>query len=176
MLSRSGTDDARSHSQWLLATPQAAVRRGEIRRVGCGVDGSEESAHALQTAARVASGLNAELEVIRALAAPSAVINRALSEELAAAALAQLHQALASLPETLFAEALVVQDRDAVRAITARSAELDLLVLGTKAGSHERSAVLGRVSGRLVRAARCPVLVVPPGVEAPVEQLIDARL
>jgi nucleotide-binding universal stress UspA family protein len=124
----------------------------------------------------VASGLNAELEVIRALATPSSVINPVLSEELAAVALAQLHQALASLPETLAAQGLLVQDRDPVRAITVRSADLDLLVLGTKSGSRQLSAVLGTVSGRLVKAARCPVLIIPPGVEAPVEQLIDARL
>jgi nucleotide-binding universal stress UspA family protein len=132
--------------------------------------------HALETAARLASGLNAELEVIRALAAPSSVINPVLSEELAAAAFAQLRQALASLPETLAVQALLVQDRDPIRAITVRSGDLDLLVLGTKSGSPQRLAALGRVSGRLVKAARCPVLIIPPGVEAPVEQLIDARL
>src|SRR5919197_501077 len=98
---RDGSDGAGRQAPWLVVTPDGVVGRpqGEIRRLGCGFDGGEASGFALQTAARVASELKAELEVIRAIVVPGRVIQRAVSEELAATALAQLRQAVASLPD-----------------------------------------------------------------------------
>jgi nucleotide-binding universal stress UspA family protein len=144
--------------------------------VGCGIDGGETSEFALRFAAHAANGLGAELEVIRAVAAPSPVIDRLFSEELATMALAQLRRALESLPESVAAQGFVVQDCDPVRGIASRSDALDLLVLGTRAGSPPGSAVLGTVSLRLVEEARCPVLVVPLGIEAPVAEMFNAWL
>jgi nucleotide-binding universal stress UspA family protein len=125
-------------------------------------------------AARLASELHAELEVIRAIRPPSPVIQPDIAQELAAAALAQLRHALASLPDRAATQGIVVQDRDPVRGITSRSAALDLLVLGTRTGSPPGAALLGTVSARLVEQARCPVLVIPLGVELPVESLFNA--
>jgi nucleotide-binding universal stress UspA family protein len=70
----------------------------------------------------------------------------------------------------------VVQDRDPVRGIASRSDALDVLVLGTRSGSPPGAAVLGTLSARLVEEARCPVLVVPLGVEPPVASLFSAWL
>jgi nucleotide-binding universal stress UspA family protein len=95
-------------------------------------------------------------------------------EELAGTALAQLRHALASLPDRVAAQGIVVQDRDPVRGIASRSDALDLLVLGTRSGSPPGAAVLGTVSARLVEDARCAVLVIPPGVEPPVASLLNA--
>jgi nucleotide-binding universal stress UspA family protein len=144
--------------------------------VGCGIDGGQESAFALQVAARAAAGLDAELEVIRATAVRSPLIDLALSEQLVATALAQLRQALASLPDGVAAQALVVQDRDPVRGIASRSDALDLIVVGTRSGSPPGSAEFGTVSSRLAEEARCPLLVVPLGTEAPLEQPFNAWL
>jgi nucleotide-binding universal stress UspA family protein len=71
---------------------------------------------------------------------------------------------------------VVVQDQDAARGIASRSDALDVLVLGTRSGSPPGAAVLGSVSARLVEEARCPVLVMPLGVEPPVEALFSAWL
>jgi nucleotide-binding universal stress UspA family protein len=46
--------------------------------------------------------------------------------------------------------------------LVARSADHDLLLCGSRGRGRMLAAVLGTVSGRLVRAAHCPVLVVPP--------------
>jgi nucleotide-binding universal stress UspA family protein len=173
---RDGPDSAGRQSPWLVVTPDGVVSRpqGEIKRVGCGFDGRQASVIALQTAARLAGELHAELEIIRAIGAPSPVIQQVVSEELAATALAQLRRALASLPDGVGAQGIVVQDRDPVRGIASRSDALDLLVLGTKTGSPPGAAMLGNVSARLVEEARCTVLVIPLGVELPVASLLNA--
>jgi nucleotide-binding universal stress UspA family protein len=46
------------------------------------------------------------------------------------------------------------------------SASLDLLVCGSRGHGRFAGRILGSVSGRLVDAARCPVLVIPAVVEA----------
>ena len=45
------------------------------------------------------------------------------------------------------------------------SATLDLLVTGSRGDRPLRSVLVGGVSGRLMRSAQCPVIVVPRGVE-----------
>jgi nucleotide-binding universal stress UspA family protein len=51
------------------------------------------------------------------------------------------------------------------------SENLDLLVCGSRGQGPIRSAVLGSVSRRVTAEAHCPVLVLPPGVAAPVDRL-----
>lgn len=175
---RDGPDGAGRQVPWLVLTPGGVVGRppDEIRRVGCAFNGGAASSVALQTAARLAGDLQADLEVIRAISAPSPVIDRVVSEELAAAALRQLRHVLASLPDGVGAQGIMVQDRDPVRGIASRSEALDLLVLGTRSGSPPGAALLGTVAARIVEAARCPVLVIPLGVEPPVASLLNAWL
>jgi nucleotide-binding universal stress UspA family protein len=172
---REETDGASRLSPSLLVVPKQAVRRpaGELRRIGCGIDGGEASTFALRVAAEAAAALEAELEVIRALATASPVIERVVSEELAAGALAQLRQAMASLPEGLLAQGVIVQDRDPARGIASRSRALDVLVVGTRSGSPAGSALLGEFSARLAEHAECPLLVVPLGVETPLAELFN---
>ena len=56
----------------------------------------------------------------------------------------------------------------APRELVRRSADLDLLVVGSRAQGPVRRLLLGSTSARLVREARCPVLVVPrPVVSRP---------
>jgi len=50
----------------------------------------------------------------------------------------------------------------------------DLFVVGSRGYGPHRAVLLGSVSGRLVRDASCPVLVVPRGVAAPLEELFPA--
>jgi nucleotide-binding universal stress UspA family protein len=52
------------------------------------------------------------------------------------------------------------------------SEHLDLLVCGSRAYGPLRAVLLGGVSRRIVAEARCPVIVLPRGVEAPLEALM----
>ena len=47
----------------------------------------------------------------------------------------------------------------------------DLVVVGSRGYGPHRAVLLGSVSGRLVRESASPVLVVPRGIEAPLEEL-----
>ena len=51
-------------------------------------------------------------------------------------------------------------------ALAAASADLDLLVCGSRGYGPLRTLLLGGTSHALVRKAACPVLVVPPGSPA----------
>jgi nucleotide-binding universal stress UspA family protein len=55
-----------------------------------------------------------------------------------------------------------------------QSPHADLFVVGSRGYGPHRRVLLGSVSGRLVRNAACPVLVVPRGIEAPLEALFPA--
>ena len=51
----------------------------------------------------------------------------------------------------------------------------DLLVVGSRGYGPVGAVLLGEVSGRLVEAAMCPVLIVPNGVARPLEGLFEDR-
>jgi nucleotide-binding universal stress UspA family protein len=52
------------------------------------------------------------------------------------------------------------------------SEQLDLLVLGSRAYGPLRSVLLGSVSRRVTAGAHCPVIVVPRGVKASLEDIL----
>jgi nucleotide-binding universal stress UspA family protein len=52
------------------------------------------------------------------------------------------------------------------------SEHLDLLVLGSRAYGPLRAVLLGSVSRRVLRGARCPVIVLPRGVRASLEAIL----
>jgi nucleotide-binding universal stress UspA family protein len=56
-----------------------------------------------------------------------------------------------------------VLEGNAATELAAASAELDLLVLGSRGYGSVRSPLLGSVSRALVRSGACPVVVVPAG-------------
>jgi nucleotide-binding universal stress UspA family protein len=55
------------------------------------------------------------------------------------------------------------------------SRHADLLVLGPRAYGAEGTVLLGGVGRRVIAASRCPVLVLPRGVEAPLDDLFAER-
>lgn len=57
------------------------------------------------------------------------------------------------------------------RDLAGQSEGVDLMILGY--GPH-RAVLLGSVSGHVVRKAACRVIVVPLGIEAPLEDLLRA--
>jgi nucleotide-binding universal stress UspA family protein len=68
------------------------------------------------------------------------------------------------------AEALVGDPAEVLRDF---SNGLDLLVVGSRGYGPLRAVLLGSVSRRLMTEAQCPVIVVPRGVEAALEALLE---
>ena len=57
--------------------------------------------------------------------------------------------------------------------LRAETEGVDLMIAGSRGYGPYQAVLLGCVSGRLVRDASCPVLVVPRGIEAPLEDLFQ---
>ena len=117
-----------------------AERERTLDRVGVGFDGSAESCEALALGGRLARTAGAALHVVSVAAAMVA------EHEAAALAEGGSYEAVAGRPATELAR---------------RSGGLDLLVVGSRGHGPVRRLLLGSTSTRLVREARCPVLVVP---------------
>ena len=54
---------------------------------------------------------------------------------------------------------------NAATALVDQSADVDALVLGSRGYGALRSALTGAVSGKVARAASCPILIVPRASE-----------
>lgn len=141
-----------------------------LRVVGAAYDGSDEARHALDAAADLALRAGAALKLIAiadsvsvpavgfaAMPAPamsSGAYRDALQRE--------LDEVADALPRELRTQVQAVVG-DAADEILARSERLSLLVMGSRAYGPLRRALVGSVSGPVLRAAPCPVLVVPRG-------------
>lgn len=138
---------------------------GSLRHIGCGYGASPESEAALQTAAELTRMLGGELDVMRAFwsTRPSGAMAMAVSADLQARAQAGLGQIVQSLPEGSNAHAKLLLN-DPATALIARSRDLDLLVVGSRAKGPLGAIWSGSVSNRVMREAACPVIVVPRGV------------
>jgi len=68
-----------------------------------------------------------------------------------------------------------VLDGDPAERLIERSASLDILVVGSRGYGPLHAVLVGGVSGRVVRAAQCPVIVTPRGVEARLHGLFAVR-
>jgi nucleotide-binding universal stress UspA family protein len=122
--------------------------------VVCGVDGSEGSAAAADTAVRLADELHAALTLV-SVHAP-----RVTGDERAAG----VAVTTLSTPTRDHVERLAISGDPAeelARAAAERRAML--LVVGSRGRGSVRAALLGSVSAELTRRSQCPVLIVPPG-------------
>jgi hypothetical protein len=63
---------------------------------------------------------------------------------------------------------------DVVRELATQSTGLDLLVAGSRGYGPMRSVLLGGVTGRLMREAACPLIIVPRGHETPLAEMFGA--
>jgi nucleotide-binding universal stress UspA family protein len=162
--------------------PVAVVPHGResglLRAIAVGWDGSAEAAAALTAAAALARPDGAQVRVVEVLDSawtvppahgtwPAPVSDPREQERRARE---RLEQVIAGLPERVEADPVVLAG-DPVDALAAQSADADLLVLGSRGYGPHRAVLLGSVSGRVVRTAACPVIVVPRGVSAPFEDL-----
>jgi nucleotide-binding universal stress UspA family protein len=146
----------------------------------CGVDGSPDSQTAIGVAARLAERLGARLvlaHVVEVALVPYAAIGGAggivprpmiplLPEEQEKAG-ARLLERIAVAVGLGDAEQRVALGLPAERlADLADDEGAELIVVGSRGRGRFKAAFLGSVSNSLVGVARCPVLIVPPGVGA----------
>jgi nucleotide-binding universal stress UspA family protein len=151
-----------------------AIEHAAPRRIGVGVDGHEEAMAALRGAAELAQALDAQVELIRAFAPEATAVDRQMLADLEIEARTHLDETVKALPPALNG-ATTFDERDPADVLIERSHELDLLIIGSRGYGPLRSVLLGGVSGRVIRDAACPVIVVPRGAEVPLEALLASR-
>ncbi len=137
-------------------------------RVVVGVDGSESSLRALRWAAAHATMMRVPLAVVTAWnfpehAAPLGIVAQVpWQDELLVQARAKLDEIVtatlgAERPELVEAEVI---RGNAAAVLLEEAATTDLLVVGSKGRGAFSELLLGSVSERCVRHARCPVVVI----------------
>jgi nucleotide-binding universal stress UspA family protein len=139
--------------------------------VGCGYDGSPAAREALTWAADFARRGSRPLRVLtvhRPLAFGHVGVTgtfgaKSANDELRAGLATDLAQAVAAL--AMEAADSEILEGDPAQRLVERSADLALLVLGSRGYGPLRTVLLGSVSAGVARMAACPVLVVPSGVE-----------
>jgi nucleotide-binding universal stress UspA family protein len=154
------------------------VGQGPIRRVGVAFIDSDEGHAAVDAAADLARALGAELEVIGVFDAtafsapalmggPSAVT---LRQDIERHIQQSIDAMVAAVPAGVTARGVRLAGLPS-EALAEYSAGLDLLVMGSRGYGPLLAVLAGGVSGRVLRCAQCPVIVIPRGVEAPLAEL-----
>ena len=150
--------------------------------IACGWDGCPESEAALAAAEKLAQDTSSALLVIRTFepasyqyppalgvdCAPLVQAKRRDAEEALAERVAQLSseiEAHGRLHEGLAAPELI-----------GVSNHVDLMVLGSRGYGPLQAVLLGGVSGEVIHAAGCPVIVVPNAAHGPVASLLGASV
>jgi nucleotide-binding universal stress UspA family protein len=113
-----------------------------LMRIGVAVDDSERDRSAVAIARRLADGMDARATV-GTIHVETAVPTARGGHEI---------------------DASVYLEGEPADALAAYSAELDLLVLGSRGRGRLGAVVLGSVAARLISMARCPVLALPSHV------------
>jgi nucleotide-binding universal stress UspA family protein len=142
-------------------------------RVGVGFSSSDDGIAALHLAREFAARAGAHLDVIAGAGADPILAGyvfatSALPEferELYDETKAVLERTVDELEDGVPLERETIRG-DPADALIERSSELDILVLGSRAYGPVRHVLLGSVSSRVMREARCPVLVLPRGVDS----------
>jgi nucleotide-binding universal stress UspA family protein len=149
-----------------------------IRRIGVAYDNTDESRAAVAAAAALASALQAELVVIGIVsteyfttpAMMGAAGIASLRSDIERQVQQMVDEVAAGVADDVTARG-VTATGDPAELLTAQSANLDLLVMGSRGYGPLHAVLSGGVSGQLVRSAHCPVIVVPRGIEAPLDTL-----
>ena len=138
-----------------------------------GVDANAESGLAVREAAGLAKATGARLKLIAAAEPPPIVYGKGagptqgaseLMRAIEEMATANLEKAKSSVPDGVEFDATVVRG-EAAETLVEAAGDDAILVLGSRAYGSLRGVLLGSVSRAVVRAARCPVLVHPRGVQ-----------
>jgi nucleotide-binding universal stress UspA family protein len=161
------------------ACPVAIAPRGyataapaTLREIGVAFDGGPESRTALAAGTALARAAGARLRAITVLnphvspftPKPMAAIE--MTDYVASGRQRRIDALRAAVAELRDVDAVAEPvDGDEVETLAARSAELDLLVVGSRRYGPLRRLLLGAVSARLVRQAAGPLLLLPRGAQ-----------
>jgi nucleotide-binding universal stress UspA family protein len=151
-----------------------------IRRIGVAYNDTDEARAALASAASLARALDAELQIIGIVATETFAAPVAMGAPGIASLRADierrvgelLDEAAAGVPADVTASTTQATG-DAEELLTAQTEQLDILVMGSRGYGPLHAVIAGGLSGRLMRTAHCPVIVVPRGIEAPLETLFS---
>jgi nucleotide-binding universal stress UspA family protein len=149
-------------------------------RVTVAFDGSSAARAALAAAAPLARAAGLSLRVVTVFepdtAPPPWLPNPPgfvrLTDEAERSARAELEFAVEAVPGA--EPAFLIGD--AATELARESEVSDLLVVGSRGYGPVGAVLLGEVSGRLLEAAMCPVLIVPNGVARPLDGLFEAAV
>jgi nucleotide-binding universal stress UspA family protein len=153
-----------------------------IRTVGVAYDGSIEAGMAVAAAAAMARAFDARLEIIGVLPPDPAFgggelmggsADPAWREVLRADLRRMLDAALATVPASVSATRVLLEGDPAERLAVATSG-LDVLFIGSRGYGPVRAVLVGAISRRVARSARCPVIVTPRGVDEPLHGVFGA--
>ena len=157
----------------VAVAPRGHRRRAErsIDVVACAYDGTPEARRVLTVAEEIALRHEAALRIVQVVEPSPELLDAALAADPYAAAAARriherplndLRRIVAELGPGLDADGVVVPGDPAEELVRA-SSSADLLVAGSRGYGPLHAVLAGAVSGRLIREAACPVIVVPRG-------------
>ncbi|HEU0023500.1 MAG TPA: universal stress protein [Thermoleophilaceae bacterium] len=141
-----------------------------IAEITVGFDGSPDAHAALDDSIDLARAAGAALKVVTVAEPPPIAYGKGagagqgwheLNEEVEKLRRARLDEALASIPDDVSAEGVLVSGSAAEELTKAAIADGGLLVLGSRAYGPVRRVLLGSVSRQLLRSAPCAVMVHP---------------
>jgi nucleotide-binding universal stress UspA family protein len=138
-----------------------------LRCIGVGLDGSQEAGYALDAAVALATACGARIRVITVFArlafgaAPTGALPGPSANDLMRSELRAIHdEAVAGVPADVETESRFA-DGSADEVLVAQSADLDLLIVGSRGYGPVGAVLLGSASTALARAASCPIIVTP---------------
>ena len=138
-----------------------------LRVLAVGYDGMAESHAALDEGAKLAAKFHASMKVV-GVATPVPAMGVVAAAQTGAEAgpdfQSRLHDAVGELPPELRALPVLERGDPVEKLLEACESGVDLLVLGSRGFGPVMRLLIGSVSSRVIRAASCPVMVVPrPG-------------
>jgi len=150
---------------------------GPLETIAVAYRDSAEARAALAGATEIARATGARLRVVEVVDVRWAGAGAAAwpayeipTDDIEADVRVRLVEAVGDLPADVVAEPVLAVG-EAAHELVEESSHVDLMVVGSRGYGPHRAVLLGSVSGRLVREAACPVLVLPRGVEAPQAEL-----
>jgi nucleotide-binding universal stress UspA family protein len=154
-----------------LALVPAGYEPRTLKRIGVGFAVSREGRAAVALGRALAERTDGQVSLIAGAGLEPALASYAFSspalvdveEEIYSQTQHTLERFCAELREGPAVQRQIIRG-DPASVLAQRSSQLDLLVLGSRAYGPLRHALLGSVSARVMREARCPVLVMPRGV------------
>lgn len=149
-----------------------------LRRVGIAYDGSPEAKHALRQAVALATAVGATVTPISVvdlrMPTPIAFGYEQFVEAVRALTAVELREAGAAVAGAADVE-LIDREGDPAHELAEASADVDLLVAGSRGYGPLKRVLLGSVSSRLVRETKSPLLLLPRSAEDAEEDSAPAR-